>query len=828
MDRLWQDLRDARRSLRQRPGYVVAVSVTLALGIGANTAVFTLVDAVLLRPLPIVEPHRVVGIFNARPGATETAYYGLDGGLSYSTFRALERGVRSLSALGGYIDVEVGVEAGRGVRQITVSAVSGGYFRVLGFQPAAGRFIAPADDRKGDAQQVAVLSDGFWALEFQRDPAILGRTVRLGGTPFTIVGVAPPRFRGTRLASPPQLWVPLTTITSLRAGGIWNGPLGQRMLGDHPLGWVVTIGRLAEGVAIEQASTELRQSKAEGRIAPPVSVPGIAPPDERTLVVFPAAEASTLGDRRSLVTFVAMLAAVVGLTLIIACMNVANLVFVRASERARELAVRRALGASRVRLVWMLFAENLLLSAGSAVGGVAVGVVVMRLLGTFALPGEIAIDHLGLGLDARVLAIATVLAMAVAILIGVLPAIRASSPESDVLLRARGAGSHRPPPRLLIAGQVALTMVLLVGALLFTRSLRAGLTSDLGFEPAPLSAVTVDLFRYGYTSARAGTYYAEAAARAAALPGVSGVALATHVPLRTIGRLTYDAPANPGTAANPIPAGYAMVSRDYFGVMGIPFVAGRTFGDADGRGQPRAAILNESASRALFGGTSPLGQEVRVFSERPATVIGVVRDAKTESVRDGGVPVVYEHVLAELPTGGVSIIARSAQPEITLRALREAVAGVDPAVALHDARLIADQVDRALMTQRFGAMLLGAFAIIGVCVAAVGIYSIAMFTVSQRTAELGIRVALGATGRDVLRVVLARTGLSVMAGGLLGCLAAVPAGRALERFLYQVQPADGLSFLTAAAVLLAAAVAAIVPPAGRAVRTDPLIALRQD
>jgi predicted permease len=830
MSNVRRDLRDAVRSLRQRPGFVTAVVLTLALGIGANTAVFTLVDAVLLRPLPIPEPERVVAIFNADRDYPEATYYGLDGGLSYSVFRALEARARIVSPLAGFIDVEVAVDGGRGVRQLTIGAVSGRYFEVLGVQPAAGRLLSAADDRHGAAERVVVLSDAFWAREFARDSGAIGATLRLGGTPFTVAGVAPPRVHGTRLAGQPMLWVPMTTITSLRAGGLWIGPLGERMLDDHPLGWVATIGRLADGATTDRATAELqdlvRAIRAERGEAP--KIVGVATPPEREISVRPIVEAASLGDRKSLVRFVAMLSAVVGITLLIACMNVANLIFVRTRDRVHEIAVRRALGASRVRLVAMLFTENLLLTMIGAAAAVAVGIVAFRLLSTFSLPGEIAIDRIGLGLDRRVLGITAGIGLVTALIVGVAPAIRASAPSAHVLLRGRGAGRRRRAPRLLIVGQVALTLVLLVGAGLFIRSLRAGLRTDLGFTPAPLSAVSVDLFRYGYNAARAEPFYREALARAVQLPGVEGVALASHVPLKTMGRLRYNTPDGPYTKERPLLAGLVTASSDYFSVFGMPLVAGRTFSAADSRGRPMVSIINESAARALFGSVSPIGREIQTYGSRPATVIGVVRDSKVESVRDSGVPVVYENFSQQVPTGGVSIVVRSAQPGAILPALRQLLTAIDPGIAVYDARLVAEQVDRALMTQRFGTTLLSLFAVIALVVAAVGIYTVVAVTISQRRSELGIRLALGATPADVLRVVLGHSGVAIVAGALVGVAVAVPAARALERFLFQVEPLDSMSFVAGAGLLLMAAGAAMIVPARRALRTDPLAALRSE
>ncbi|HET9369781.1 MAG TPA: ADOP family duplicated permease, partial [Vicinamibacterales bacterium] len=779
LDALGQDLRSALKSVRQQPGFAAAVALTLGLGVGANAAIFRVVDAVLLRPLPIADPDRVVAIFTADDN--ERTLYGLDGGLSYSTFRSLQRATKTLDALAGFIDVEVGAQDGAGAEQFTVGAVSGEYFSVLGLAPAAGRWITPADDVKGAARTVAVLSDGFFARRFGRDPAALGQTIRLGGTPFTVVGIAPPSFRGTRLASQPELWVPLTTITSLRAGGIWIGPLGDRMLADHPLGWVSAIGRLAAGATIERAETEL--SELTRALRPATDA---APPTERTMqpiALRPITEAATLGDRTSLVRFVALLVAIVGATLCIAVLNVATLVLVRAASRGRQLALRAAIGASRFRLCQSIFVDHLVLAAIGAGAALLVGAAVIRLLARFTLPSDIVLAEVPLAFGARSVGATMALATMAALTIAIATARRTTRPDARALLRTHAAALAPAPGGWLVAGQVALTIVLLVGAALFVRSVQAGLRTDLGFRPDGLAAISIDLFRYGYNATRARTFYDELYARVSARPGVEGAAFATHVPLSVSGTLKFDAPAGIRGADNPIDSGLNRVSSDYFDVMGIPLVAGRGFTAQDGRGAPPVSILNVAAARALFGDRPPLGQDVRIFGNRASTVIGIVANSKQVTVGDRDVPMIYQHFPQETATGGVSIIVRSGAADRMLDELPAIVSTIDPALATYDRRLITDQVQAALTTQRFGSTLLGLFATMALVLAAVGVYGVVAYTVSLRQPEIGLRIALGAAPRDVLEVVLRRSGRAIVVGVAIGLVVAVGASRALERFL---------------------------------------------
>ncbi len=316
--------------------------------------------------------------------------------------------------------------------------------------------------------------------------------------------------------------------------------------------------------------------------------------------------------------------------------------------------------------------------------------------------------------------------------------------------------------------------------------------------------------------------------RVAALPGVSGVALASHLPLAALGKLRFDAPDGPFTPDKPLLAGIDSVTSEYFGVLGIPIVEGRTFSDRDVDGRPAVAILNQSAARQLFGGRAAIGRVIRMFGAKVLTVVGVVRDARYASVLESGVPMVYLSAWQDLPTGGVSVVVRTSQPRAMVAPLRDTVQRVDPHVALYDARVVSEQVDAALAPQRFGTVLLSFLAFIALTVAAVGIYSVVGCTLAERTSELGIRVALGASPRDVLRVVLRRTGAAIAAGTILGMAVAVPVSSGMARFLVGISPVDGWSFLAAVSLIACAAVAAVAAPARRAIRTDPLLALRAD
>jgi predicted permease len=416
------------------------------------------------------------------------------------------------------------------------------------------------------------------------------------------------------------------------------------------------------------------------------------------------------------------------------------------------------------------------------------------------------------------------------LIFGVAPALRATAVDPMAELKTRGGARPRTPRGLLITAQVAMSLTLLVGAALFIRSLRAGLTTDIGFDPRPLSAVSIEPGLTGSTKERTQWFYANVLGEAQRIRGVTGVAISDHVPLADVLSLgfTTGAPAQmPALGADSKEAGITTITPEFFEVLGIPLIAGRPFSTADRADGPKVAMLNESASRLFFGERSPLGHTVNFLGAMSYTVIGVVRDIKYESVRDDRRPMVYFSMSQE-SVGAANVIVRSRDPKSALAGLRRTLAAVDPNVPTHDGRAVADQIDEVLMPQRFGSTLLGAFAIIALLVSVVGIYGVIAYIVAQRSSEIGIRIALGAQAADVLRLVLANTGIAVAVGFVVGMGGAAIASRALSRFLFGVGALDATAFVVAGAAFAAAAIAATVVPARRAVRVDPASAMRSD
>jgi predicted permease len=821
MGGLLQDVRFGARSLRRRPGFVAAVVGTLALGIGANAAVFSLVDAIFLSPVAVERPEEVVSIFERLNPKTP------HGGLAGPTFRGIRDASRTLLGVAAHSSHQISIVGPAGPEQLNAGTVSGNYFELLGIRPAAGRLFAPEDEGAPGASPLIVLSYRTWERLYHGEPSAVGASIRIGGRPFTIIGVAPASFRGTELADAPELWAPLSMVTHLGIGGLFAERMTGEVFSTHSFSWLEVIGRVRPGVPHSAVVAELNQiHEAVQRTRPPSET--VDSKLDAPMSVVPAIQAAALRDRDTLVRFVRLMLGVVIVTLLLACANVANLLLVRSNERAQELGIRAALGAGRSRIFRQLLIESAILAAVGGGLGIPVAVLTIRALSAFSLPGSIALAGLDLALDARVLGFTALVAIGTVLLFGLLPALRASRQDLASFMRAHRTSSSGSTTRnVLVAAQVALALVLLVGAALFGRSLRAGLTTDIGFDPRPLAAVSVELRIHGYDNAAQIEYHRKALERLAAHPEIEGAAVATHVPLGRAISLPFKSPDAVGPQQNK-----AMVlvvngvSDDYFNVLGIPLTAGRHFDAHESSGAGRVAIVSEATARALWGDARALGKRLTLFGPVPYTVVGVVRDAKYQSVRDVDVPAVYFPLKQEVGLGGVSIIARSSDPRLALRTLQREIAVLDPNVPLRRARLVGDQIDDVLMPQRFGTTLLGVFAAIALTIAAIGVYGVVSYAVAQRRAELGIRIALGAQGGDIYWTVLRSSLAAVAVGTLLGVGASIAGTKALAAFLYGVSPLDGVAFATAAGALLVAALLASLIPARRAARTDPAASMR--
>lgn len=823
-----QDLRHAVRGLRRRPGFAAAVIATLALGIGANAAVFSLVDAVLLDPVPVREPGSVVAVFEAR----NADHYGAT---SWPTFTELREGARTLSGLAVSSEVDAGLRVGDVSDRVSAGVVSGNWFEVMGVVPQAGRLLLPADEENGGRHHV-VLSDALWRRHFGADPRVVGQAIELTGTTFTVVGVAPAGFRGTDLSAPHDLWLPVVLIREIGGDGLW----GEDVLTTRFLPFLRMVGRLRPGATAAAVEEELNVRHAALREANGAEMD--MPFADRPIHTLPIREAAALDRRDDLIRFLAVPAAVAVLTLLIACLNVALLLLVRASERRQEFGIRAALGAGRGRLVRQVLTESVLIGAAGGVVGIAVAQATVALLRRFPLPGGIAMDTLRLAPDARMLTFGFAVALGTALVFGSVPAWAAA--RADLLGRlksgTRTGGAESGRVRLvLLTGQVALCLTLLVGAGLFLRSLRAALDVEPGFDARGLAAASFSLRPHGYTRESGPAFIRTVLERVERMPGVESSALGLHVPIEPrrlrmpiSDEVIPEGSGRYGGAGSFLPVN--VIAGDWFGALRIPVLRGRIFGPGDGPGAPPVAVLGRSAAAELWPGEDPIGRQLQlVRGVGPGvTVIGIVADITAHAVQEGAVPYVYLSAL-QYPQiqvlSDATLIARDGVGgAIAGAAIRQALATEDPTLPVFRERRVADQVAAVLVPQRLGSTLLGIFGVVALLVAAVGIYGVVAYAVARRRFEIGLRRALGARPRDIIRDVTRHTALAVLLGTVAGTVAALWLTRFIDAFLFGIPAVDPVAYAAAATLIALTALAATLLPARRATRVSPLTAIRSE
>jgi len=816
------DLRYAARSIRRGRATPALVVITLAIGIGAVLTVFSLVDGLLLHPIPVPEPERVVRLFQAlNPDSPfgETSYPMLT---DYRRAELIEGPV-------GWTTLEAGFRSGEISDRVSVGLVSGDFFEVLDVPAAVGRPLQPDDDAPG-APFVVMFSDELWARVFQRDTGVVGTTVEISGTPFTIVGVAPADFKGVSLETAPDLWAPFSGIRTVASSGLYAT---TNILETRAFAWISMAGRLRDGVEAPQAAAELERI-AQGVLADMGNEAALV--DTGQIVhLRPLAEAAVAGDRDDALRFIALLGGIVTLTLVIACLNSALLISTRAWSRDLELSVRQALGAPRGKLLRHLLAENLLLALGGAGAGIGLALLAGRALRGFSLPGGTALSRLDMTLDLRMAGAALLLALGSAAAFGLWPALVQSRRDVGDRLRSAGRGVIRDVAALapMIALQAGLSLVLLVGALLFGRTLQAALDTDLGFDPAGVAAVSFAFRGHGYVDDELPAALDEILAAVEASPAVSSAAVATHVPLSPPAARLRPIPENAPEDWQATTIAINTVSGGYFRTLGVPLVAGRTFDVQDGPEAADVAILNRAAAAALFPDRQPIGGRfVLVRGLQPVEVVGIVDDHKVHTVADEAVPYIYLAAAQNTGVGiasGTHLVARAGGSAAdALAVLRDRMGAFDPALPVYDARLIESQMSLVLMPQRFGALLLGLLAAVTLVVSAIGVYATVSFGVRRRTREIGIRMALGAPPRRVMVESIAATGYAVLAGVITGIALAAGLVRFVESYLYGVDPLDAGSFLGAALLLIAVSLLAAFHPARRAGRIGPQRAIRQD
>ncbi|HEV3482420.1 MAG TPA: ABC transporter permease [Candidatus Acidoferrales bacterium] len=800
-----QDVRFGLRMLRKNPGFTAIAVLTLALGIGANVSVFTLVDFAMLRPLPVPDPDRITIV--SRAENPQFAY------ADYQEYRDRNQVFTGLAAS---FPTESSIDVDEESHLASAEAVSGNYFETMGLRPYLGRWFTDEDE------PVAVLSYSGWQQLFNGDTHVLGRTVRSESQVYTVVGIAPPGFNGVNAPIQTAIWVPLQ---------VWvqQYPEARAHLSDreHPWPKVMVFGRLKKHVERKAAVADLnavddsmrREHAADlDRASSPLSVE----------VVHGAPSPFT---RRGAIPFAALFFVVVGLVLLIACVNIGNLLLARGTAREREFAVRAAVGASRVRLLRQLLVETLLLSLLGAAGGLLLGSWTNSLLDLLvaSLPAEALVAiHPDLSFDSRVFAFALALSLVCTVLCGLFPAWRTVRRDIHPILKGGAAPERRARlRRVSLVWQIAVSLVLLLSAGLFLRTIYRMRASDPGFAVENRLSVLTYVSAPEFTPVTGLAFYSETLDRIRSLPGVRSAALTRFLPLMIAGQETE---CISGQAGAPLTVTLGVISPGFLGTMRIPLIAGRDFAPTDGPTSPPVVLVSQSLAKRFWPGSNPVGQELRVGcgAAIKAEVVGVVRDTNIRSLGESPQPHIYRP-FAQKYSGLATLIVETATDSTAIsEAIRSLIRGENASVRIYGFESVASHVDNSYWTIRVEATALLLFGILAVVLAAVGLYGVMEFQASKRTQEIGLRMALGARPVQIYWLVLHDCMRITVAGVVLGIVASAGVARLLAGFLSGLKPTDPLTFAVSATVWIVVALMASYVPARKAMRVDPMVALRHE
>ncbi|UCD74300.1 MAG: ABC transporter permease [Phycisphaerales bacterium] len=822
------DVRYGLRMLAKSPGFTVAAVLTLALGIGLNTAIFSAINVILFRPLPYDNADRIVAVHRRN---IETSEYGR---WSYPHFEDYRDRSESFAHFVAWTGSEAIVGRGDSTRSRMVQLVSGDYFQALNARPVLGRFFTRADDRIPEGHPVTVIGYHFWQLHFQGDPNVVGRPIALNGHDFTIVGVAPEGFTGLVPILHTDLWVPMMMESVIRPA--------YALLAQRGSTWMDAFAVLKPGVSVEQACAELALIASRLREEDPETSKR-----EHALVVPMRGVPFSPNDRPEAYAMSALCMAMVGVILLIACANVANLLLARAVTRRREIGIRLAMGSSRLRLVRQLLVEALLM----ALAGGAIGVI----LAQWTIEGaNLLIPEMPFGttmvfdfeLDRNVLFFALGVSALTGILFGLFPAIQSARGDLVPALKDDGAGPTQfKRSRLrssLVVAQVAASLVLLVSSGLFLRSLLSATTMDPGFVHANTLALTLDFARHGYGGERGRAYCDELLARIRALPGVEAAALDSSVPFgfslhRTSVWIEGEEAVDDDGSFRPRMVRTASVSPSSFETLGIPILVGRDFDELDGPDDREVFVVNQTFAETYWPGENPLHKRI-AFTTRTEEgrygpgeyhpVVGVVQTVKYGELNEEPQPAVYRALFQSWSPSVVLLVRASGDPMARLAPVRDIMRSIDENFAPSDTRSLTGMISFKLIPARLSAALCSLFGGLALLLAVIGLYGVMSYMVSQRTHEIGVRMAIGAGRGEVIRLVL-RQGLTLtLIGIVLGLAVALGCTRVLSTLLYGVSPYDPLTFAAIAFLLLAVALLACYIPARRAARVDPMIALRYE
>jgi len=812
METFWQDVRYSLRTLRNRTGFASAVVITLALGIGANATIFTWIKAVFLEPLPgVARPDELVEVWGATRHNSALS-------LSLLDYQDLRDRNETLSGLAAHQVLAMNLGRGGQPERVRGAVVSGNYFDVLGVKAAIGRAFLPNEDRTPRSHPVVVLGHGLWQRRFGADPQVVGQTITLNEHEFTVIGVAPKEFGSPFAGAVIDVFTPVMMKDYVARPHF--------SLTERSSRWLMVMGRLKPEVTVEQAQANIGSIGRDLERAYPQTN------DQMGVAVF-SLTASPFSLKRSLQSAMAILMGAVGVVLLIACANVANLLLGRAAARRKEIAIRLALGGSRQRLVRQMLTESLVLASLGAALGLTVAFWTAGALPAFLPPSgfEVTFDTRP---DTVVVVFTLALTVATTILCGLAPTLHASKPDLVMTLKE---GTTRLDGRVrklslrdvLVIAQVALSMVALVGAGLVVRSLRGAYQANPGFDPDRVLLASFDPFLSGYDEARGRELYRQLVERVRAMPGVESATLARRLPL-TLSGIAFANVAIDGhapAAGEDTRFNYETIGPHYFKTMRIPLAQGRDVDDRDHQGAQRVVVINTTMSQRFWPGGDALGKRLKVGADW-LTIVGVANDVKNRSLSERPQPFFYLPLLQDYRSNMILVARTAGDPQRMVPALRSEVTALDAKIPVFEPTTLAEHVGVSLYRQRMAATLLSTFGLLALSLAAVGLYGVTAYMVSQRTRELGVRVAIGATQIDVLTLILRQALFLAAIGIVAGSIVALMVTRFMVNLLFGVGPADPVTFTVIPTVLIAVTVAAAFIPARRAMKLDPLMALRSE
>ena len=818
-----QDLRHALRLLVKSPGFTLVAVLTLALGTGVNTTVFSLINGILLRPMPVAHPEQIVVLAARQEGSPGFQSF------SYPDYQDIRSQTDAFSDILAYRVSLVGLSVDGKGEHCVVSRVTGNYFRTLGIQPALGRFILPSEGQTPGADPIFVLGYAYWQKRFGGDKSVIGRQVDIDGHPVTIVGVAPKGFAGMYSFLNMDGYLPL----SAAAGSRGSTPVEETWTHREERSLELR-GRLKPGVKLTQAEASLQ-----------VVALRLAEQHRETdkgmrLNLFPERLARPAPDPDETVPKISLaFTALAMLVLLVACFNIANILLVRATARQREMAIRSAIGAGWGRLLRQGITESLLLALAGGMGGLLFGSWASRFLSTLPLGTDLPIEF-NFQPDVRVYLFTAILVVVTAVLVGVIPAFHLTKTDLNHVLREGGRGSSEGRQRhflrsSLVMAQLAGSLLLLVVAGLFVRSLAKAEKLYLGFDPDHILNVALDIQEIGYQEPRGREFFRAAEERIRALPGVESVAQAFSVPMGLIssqdGIIPDDQPLEPGQVPPTVFDNY--VTPGYFETLRIPIKRGRTFNDSDNESAPKVAVINETMAKKFWPNRDAVGRRFKSKDNEQKwadiEVIGIVQDSKYKGIVEDPMPFLYRPLAQDyVPLRNIQV-RTSVAPESLALQIAATIHELAPGLAVTVKTMEQDlQGINGYLFYRLGAQLSGAMGLLGLTLAVVGVYSVVSYAAAQRTHEIGIRMALGAESRDVLKIVLTRSLMMIVAGVALGTILSFVGARALGSFLVGVSPSDPVTFGVVMLLLLSVALLACLIPAYRATRVDPLVALRYE